>query len=85
MTPANSLNILALDGGGVRGYLTIEILRALAERSDVKATDEEATRKKQQELARNFNVISGTSTGQFITLTPSDKHTITSNLAAGRR
>ncbi|MDQ8729455.1 patatin-like phospholipase family protein [Bradyrhizobium sp. LHD-71] len=51
----NKLRVLAIDGGGVDGIVTLEILKYLEEQSG-------------QPIAKQFDFISGTSTGAIITV-----------------
>lgn len=58
--PRATRRILALDGGGVRGFLTIEVLRQLEAELRRRSGDP------QYRLAQYFDLIGGTSTGSII-------------------
>jgi predicted acylesterase/phospholipase RssA len=57
---ARKRRILALDGGGVRGFLTIEILQQLETELRARSNDPNYS------LAQYFDLIGGTSTGSII-------------------
>lgn len=64
--PKNNRAILALDGGGIRGILTLQLLKAL---------EEEA----QAPCYEIFDMVSGTSTGGIIAGLIATKHTAAEN------
>jgi uncharacterized protein len=63
------VRILSLDGGGIRGIITGQVLVALEEKLQAKTKDPNAR------IGQYFDIIAGTSTGGILTctlLTPSD-------------
>ncbi|MBX9746375.1 MAG: patatin-like phospholipase family protein [Hyphomonadaceae bacterium] len=58
--PGRKRRILALDGGGVRGFLTIEVLQQLEFELRRRSGDDKYT------LSQYFDLIGGTSTGSII-------------------
>ena len=58
--PKEKRKLLALDGGGIRGLITVEVLDAIEE--ELRAT----ARADDLRLADEFDYVAGTSTGAII-------------------